>query len=157
MIFKNGSWVISIQSRPPKQCSNVNDVPWSYVLFLSLQTPPVSFWSLFDGHAVWEGHKTNDLNLLCKQRCRLADSDLTVFPLAHVFLPPPSPAPCGKWPGPGILERVSGAVSGSACVCTPYLEQYAHSGWSDSNNRFLKANNNILKLRWYSSLSYLFI
>lgn len=111
-----------------KQCLHVNEVPWSYALFLSLQTPPVSFWSLFDGRAVWEGHTTNNFHLLCKQRPKLADGELTVFS-------PPSPAPCGKWPGPGILECASGGVSGSACVCTPYPERYVHCGWSGGNGR----------------------
>lgn len=129
------SRVIELQNRAVKQCLNVNDVPWSCALFPSLQTPPVSFWSLFDGHAEQEGHKTNKHNLLCKEKHRLADSVLTVFFLCYtVFLPPPSPAPCGKWPGPGIPERVSGVLSGSACVCTPCLEQYAHSWWSDNND-----------------------
>lgn len=136
MFLSCDSRVISLQNGAVEQCLNVNDVPWSYALFPSLQTPPVSFWSLFDGHAVWEGHRTNKHHLLCKEKHRLADRVLSVFLFSgtRCSLPPPSPAPCGKWPGPGIPERVSGGLSGSACVCTPCLEQCAHSWWSDDNN-----------------------
>lgn len=52
-------------------------VPWPCEPFLSLQTPQVSFWHLFDGPAVWEGHRTYCLNSLCSREMhRLANSVL---------------------------------------------------------------------------------
>ncbi len=60
--------------------------------------------------------------------------DFVYFLWYTMFPPPPSPAPCGRWPGPGILGCASGGLSAAACVCTPCLELYAHSWWSDKNN-----------------------
>lgn len=62
-----------IQNLEAKCCLNVNDVLWSYAPFPSLQTPPVSFWSLFGGHAVWEGHRTHLNRLLFKHEHRFAE------------------------------------------------------------------------------------
>lgn len=80
------------------------------------------------------------------------------FP-GHVIIPPPSPAPFGRWPGPDILERVSGGASGSACTCTPCRGRCARSGWSGSNEHDRRLTLSIaifplktLSMEWVSEM-----
>lgn len=123
------SRVISSQNRAAKQCCTLILCTLS-LLANSSSLLLISIWWTRCMGGAQNTLASFDMQREAQISCSVERSSLG----CTVFLPPPSPAPCGKWPGPGILGRVSGGLSGSACVCTPCLEQYAHSWWSDDNN-----------------------